>query len=160
MENQITHMTIPIPSRKSSVAFLPVSNIRDMDSGVSSGYSAVPSGSSTPTDNNRSRRSSIYSERYECSTISRISQESPYFRQVFFDEAWEKSDIEYSQSQDKMQNTFCDHTIWNTLSKRIRGKKEFKNNKDEHLKGIKRKRSRLNLVRRRRKSVATRSKVV
>ena len=159
MESQSTHIRMPIPSNNDTTDILPVPNIRDMDSGVSSGYSAILSGFSTPTDNNHSRRSSTYSERYECSTINRTLQPSTFFRQVSFDDAWEKSDIVCCQSQNGMQNTSCDHTKCNTMRKRIRGKTKFKNNTDEQLKGTNQRRARVKLIKRRRKSVATRSKV-
>ena len=169
MENQPTNHEIPRKTTENegeglnSVDMLSLPNVRDIDSGVSSG-------SSTPTYNTSSRRSSTYSEQDVDATINHAIQPKCYFRQVSFDEDFEKYDSQNTFPENRTQCISSEHTKYNTSftsardykntpsKNRIESRQGLKKNDGKKLKNAKSKESRSKLVRRRRKSLATSSK--
>ena len=157
MERQTTLTRLSNLAYHNGLDMLPIPSVKDMDAGVSSGSSAISTGSSTP---NSSRRSSIYGEKYECLTLNRAMEQRVYFRQVSFDDGnWEKTNIKCGEMRE-MENTFCDSILCSIISRQTRDQAQFMNNKDQQVTVTKKKRHKAKLTERRRLSVANRSKVV
>ena len=84
---------------------------------------------------------------------------APYFRQVSFDDAWEKSNEKDGQGHIRIPATsFNLESVCSTIQKRSQHKRKFVNVKNEGRQRTKQRRMKLKLIPGRRKSVATRSK--
>ena len=136
---------------------LPVPSVNDMDSGVSSGYSGVSGDYSVPTGISSSRRSSICSVGCESLLMDSRIEAKPYFRQISFDDAWEKPVTQNCTKSVADEVSFIGDSLSpinapTKYTKRRNAMVGFKSLKDTKI--------RLKLIPGRRKSVSTRSKAI
>ena len=139
---------------------LPLPNTRDRDSGVSSDNSAYSTEMSTPAGIDFSRRSSAYSIGYECSTINRNMPNVPYYRQISFDNAYEKSDSTSTDGPTVSKSKSWQDIKDNKAGRERRHKAIFSSDANIGRERCQQKRKRRKFIPGRRKSVATRSKAI
>ena len=143
-----------------SMIGLPLPNTRDRDSGVSSDNSAYSTEMSTPAGIDFSRRSSAYSIGYECSTINRNMPAVPYYRQISFDHAYEKSDSTSTDGPTISKSKSWQDIKDNKAGCERRHKAIFSSDANIGRERCQQKRKRRKFIPGRRKSVATRSKAI
>ena len=115
---------------------------------------------STPAGIDFSRRSSAYSIGYECSTINRNKPSVPYYRQISFDDADEKSDSTSTDVPTVSKSQSWKDIKDNKAARERRHKALFSSDANIGHERFQQKKKRRKFIPGRRKSVATRSKAI